>query len=97
MSWSFSTRIEAGEDPREVLVAERVKVDPAQYAAQYNALDESNEAVDAAIEAATGMVLAIRGEGAVIVQLSGHSNPEHKPVAGWSNDQVAVSVSQSIA
>lgn len=30
------------------------------------------------------------------VTLSGHANPGHEPVHGWSNDCIAVTVSQTI-
>lgn len=97
MSWSFSAQVGADEDPREKLSAVRSEADPASSAAQYGARAETDEAIDAAIEAAAGVVLAVRGGLAVTVQLSGHSNPAHQPVAGWSNELVNINVSQTSA
>ena len=34
------------------------------------------------------------GTGTFTVSLSGHSNPDNKPVAGWSNDFVSISINQ---
>lgn len=29
------------------------------------------------------------------VSMSGHANPDHEPVAGWSNDSLYISISQA--
>lgn len=94
MSWSFSVTVAAGEDPTAILRAARQAADPASAAANYNARAESEEAIDAAIDSAARVVSAIRGSLPVLVQLSGHSNPGHAPVSGWSNDTVSINVSQ---
>lgn len=94
MSWSFSAQVGAEEDPRDKLSTARSEADPASSAAAYGARTETDEAINAAIEAAAGVILAVRGGLAVNVQLSGHSNPGHQPVAGWSNDLVNINVSQ---
>lgn len=94
MSWSFSATVKADEDPAEAIKAARQAADPAAATENYNARAESDEAIDAAIDAAARVVSAIRGAWPVLVQLSGHSNPEHAPVPGWSNDTVSINVSQ---
>lgn len=94
MSWSFSAKVNADENPIEIIQAARQAADPASAAANYNARAESDEAIDAAVDAAARVVSAIRGSLPVIVQLSGHSNPGHAPVSGWSNDTVSINVTQ---
>lgn len=94
MSWSFSAQVRAEESPREKLSAVRAEVDPASSAAAYGARVETDEVIDAAIEAAASLILAVRGGLALNVHLSGHSNPGHQPVVGWSNELVNINVSQ---
>ncbi len=55
-------------------------------------------AADAQITAAKTAVLALVesgsvGSGTFNVTASGHANPDHKPVKGWANDVISISVS----
>lgn len=62
--------------------------------------DSSLPHVVEAVRAAKMAAVAILRSGAVgwgpaRVSLSGHANPDHRPVAGWSNDTIGVSVWQA--
>lgn len=63
-------------------------------AADYDLDPAAKEQIDAAITAAKSLVASgVVGAGLVNVQLNGHANPDHKPVKGWANDVVTVTVS----
>lgn len=60
-----------------------------------------NQAVRDQFEAGSKAALALVASGAVgnpeveyTFTISGHANPEHKPLVGWSNDFVSVNVYQ---
>lgn len=55
---------------------------------------ETREQIEEAVKAATWLVSSgALGSDHVHATLTGHANPEHKPVPGWSNDSVTISVS----
>lgn len=53
------------------------------------------EAVNTARRAAIDIVRSgAVGFGNARVNLNGHANPDHKPVEGWTNDTITVTVTQ---
>jgi len=86
MSWSASFKVIEG-DVDEDSVSES-NVDIPQHSDQY--------------EEALGAVWALLRTGAFgdsdetdfQISLSGHGNPGHVPVAGWSNDSLTISIYQ---
>lgn len=94
MSWVIEYDIHS-----EKVTAEDFKV--AKYSS--GLAGDSDTAVAAArsqqFEMAKVLALSLMLSGAVgdapfKVVLSGHSNPEHKPLPGWANDCVTISVTQ---
>ena len=60
--------------------------------------EESNQQVQATGKAVAALVKSGAlgdPDAKYYVSVSGHANPEHEPVAGWSNDHVTISVSQA--
>ncbi len=86
MSWSCSTKIQAGDDVR-------VKLGAIQVSRATPTSPEMDEQVRVAIEAAAEIVSSgALGPHACTVQLSGHANLGHVPAPGFSNDYIAVTV-----
>lgn len=53
------------------------------------------EAIAGAIKAAVAVVPVVAPDQEVTVTLSGHANPGHMPTAGWANDTVTITVSNT--
>lgn len=84
MSWSAQLEVQQGVIPAEPVLS-NVVGEEAEY--QYSV--------------ALGSALSILGSGAVgspdkkyNVALSGHANPGHEPVAGWSNNCITINIYQ---
>lgn len=89
MSWSASGTITSKE-------GEPTKVEITGSPQSGHGGPESQRALDAARTAAQRLIeTGIVGEGQFRVCLSGHSNPENKPAAGWSNDFVSITIGQA--
>jgi hypothetical protein len=67
----------------------------ASLAASDYVLDQAaTDAITAASVAAKAIVdSGVAGDGLVNVTMNGHANPDHKPVKGWANDFVTITVS----
>lgn len=90
MSWSVSTSVpsrHAWWERREELRAAALAQNP-EAGDQFEAAWQAAEAI--IIGGSVGNTL----ERKFHIVLSGHSNPDHAPRAGWANDCVNVSVSQ---
>ena len=64
--------------------------------------DQWSDEMSAQISAASRAVQAVVKSGALgdpqakyNVALSGHANPDHTPVAGWANDFVSITITQT--
>lgn len=78
-----------------VIPATEVRASLERAAEQNTTLtDEARTAVEAGIQAAEHLRDVVGGTH-VSVWISGHANPGHSAPAGWSRDQVQVSVSQA--
>ncbi|WP_076260853.1 hypothetical protein [Intrasporangium flavum] len=84
-------------DPAGLDAAVTEKVDEMKgNGATYLGEDHTQDSITNAAQAARALIESgALGEGPWTVSLSGHSNPEHKPRAGWSPDQITVSVNQA--
>lgn len=96
MSWSLSTTIKAAEVPVSktgMVPEELVNIDRSNIG-NNQALKERDEQIDAAIDAALRILVQGGFDNAeeIAITMSGHANPEHKPVEGWSNETINVSV-----
>jgi hypothetical protein len=75
-------------------------IDDARAAAQavieQNNPDGADQA-DLAVELAKRIVASgvVGAGGRVAASLGGHGNPGHRPLAGWANDTITVSVGQA--
>jgi hypothetical protein len=95
MSWGsiIATSVavdEAAEKLAAAVTAYQTQLEAADYdldAAAKEQIEAASAAVNAVI--ASGAV----GTGLVNVSLNGHANPEHKPVKGWANDSITITVS----
>lgn len=88
MSWSASLPATPPEDLEVTLQALRPSPTPL--------IDEAQEQFDAARLVVADLVgSGAVGDGPVQATLSGHANPDHSPVEGFSNDCVTVSISQA--
>ncbi|SDJ08249.1 hypothetical protein SAMN05444157_1642 [Frankineae bacterium MT45] len=93
MSWNFTATSVAIDDV-EAELTKAADAYRAGLAANDYALDDAaNEAIGVAIASAKAIAESgVTGGTLVNVTLSGHANPGHKPVKGWSNDVVTVTV-----
>lgn len=84
MSWSASAKVSRHES---------LHID---VSGNEQALKERDEQVNAAKDATIGLIQSdvFLGGQVFSVALSGHANPGHKPVAGYANDTVTVTVTQ---
>jgi hypothetical protein len=56
-----------------------------------NPAEHTKESIDAAVAAACALAAAgVLGSATVTATISGHANPDHKPLAGWANDCITV-------
>jgi hypothetical protein len=99
MSWTLNATV-AGTD--DVLVGDAIDKAVAalevQYAeSDYTLTDESKAQIAAGKEAAIAIVKSgAVGQGVPLsISLSGHSNPNHAPVAGYANDSIQVAIWQT--
>ena len=95
MSFSGSVTIPKGLDPDQVDDA----LDGLNVSGNDDCPAERSQAVAAAIDAASAVInsgaLGETSEYGFVVNVSGHVNPEHRPVKGMSNDGVYVSIGQA--
>lgn len=98
MSWSFNTRVTAGEVKSKLLVTAQAA--KARMGADPEGSGWADDQVAEAIEVAARLV----GGGSVghsgklfLVSCNGHANPSHEPRAGWVDDTVTVTVTQVVA
>lgn len=83
MSWNGSGTAENGE---------------LEISVQQNMTEEHTEQLKVASKAVQTILKsgALGDPGAkYFVSMTGHANPDHEPVAGWSNDSLAISISQA--
>lgn len=92
MSYSLSIPTAIEKDQLE----DQVNVALEEYCAAYPGQDtpQMRDHIEAAIEAATQLAEVV-GEGPITVTISGHANQGHRPIAGWSNDFVQLTVSSA--
>lgn len=92
MSYSLSVPTPIDKDQ----LVDQVNVALEEYCAAYPGQDtpQMRDHVEAAIEAAAALAEVV-GEGPITVAISGHANQGHRPLAGWSNDFVHVTVSSA--
>jgi len=89
MSWNVSTGASMGSNVGTA-------IDEA-VAAAGTQTEGSEEQIAAAREAALALLTAVaRPEDSVQITLSGHSNPDKAPRAGWADQMVTVSVRQVV-
>lgn len=89
MSWSVTLEV-----VRDVDAEPQVSVKHRQSQVGHGDI-ESEKAIESAVDAVKGLLRNMAlGYGTFDVQLSGHANPENKPVAGWSNDFMSIRISQ---
>lgn len=98
MSWNIYS-IPVPADGRSVAESAKALLSAAERG-QGGYADLENPAVVAQIEAAGAAVEGLIASGAVgkgpfTANLSGHANPEHKPLTGWANDTITVSLTHS--
>jgi hypothetical protein len=87
MSWSVTFNDRAAFDAHQPSFGAAIPVD-------------ARDQYDAAHEAAAALVVSGavgNPPGDYVITLSGHSNPEHKPLAGYGNDGISLSVWQKPA
>lgn len=94
MSWTFPAASGITADEFDAKVAASLAAYEHNLEASDYQLDPAaSEQITAAVAAAKALVASgAVGSGTFNVTLSGHANPDHKPVKGWANDCVTVSV-----
>ena len=83
MSWSAQGEANNGEV--EISIPGEITKESADQASQ------ASKAVQAIVKSG---VLGDPG-GKYFVSMTGHANPDHEPVAGWSNDTIHISITQA--
>jgi alanine dehydrogenase len=89
MSWNFSATVTRAD--LEEQLRETAKV----YFEQFSeVMPSTDDQVATAIQAAELIAQAVGTDGELMINLSGHSNPDHGKAEGYGNEVISVSVSE---